>query len=596
MDIPEINDTQENVDINSYFIEFVKSKPLLFFIYFLLLFLYPLHRVILPKYYGKVISNLKDNSKLSFNSDFVQNILMLLGIYVLIQVMYSVMYKVQGIFIPDFSEFSIQKIFTSLLSNKDLDYDNLETGEILSKIIKVPNIIYKYLDLLKSLLFSQIMVIASCLYHYFNVSNTTGFIFCFLVVGVLILQYISYELTLKIELKREQSKDSIYQHFQDVLNNLISVIVCKQEEHEKKVLHTVFEPYVEVFKRSLNMNFIIRIIFSLFNIFSFILLNYIIYKEYVKKTITKEHFISSFIVTYSVLGIFSESYYAVRSIIDMYSQVKDMEDYFNEQKETEDENTAKSTVNMGFNNGDIEINNVSYVYKGNETFKDETYSYALKDVSIKIKKNENVAIVGQIGSGKSTLIKLLMKLSKPTKGNIKINGINLQTISREELYDNIFYVPQKPKLLNRSLYENLIYGLEEKLGTNKSENINKINETMKKMKLSQNIIKIFNEKMDQPMGVDGVKLSGGQRQIVWIVRAMMRNTSILILDEPSASLDKENKKIILDTIKEVGKNKTVIIISHDNIDESFRKIELKQGKLVENNNNGNNMFSFMNFF
>ena len=124
----------------------------------------------------------------------------------------------------------------------------------------------------------------------------------------------------------------------------------------------------------------------------------------------------------------------------------------------------------------------------------------------------------------------------------------------------------------------------------------KINETMKKMKLSENIIKIFNEKMDQPMGVDGVKLSGGQRQIVWIVRAMMRNTTILILDEPTASLDKENKKIILDTIKEVGKDKTVIIISHDNIDESFRKIELKQGKLVENNSKGNNMFSFMNFF
>ena len=568
----------------------------MFFIYFILLFLYPLHRVILPKYYGKVISNLKDTAQLNLNSEFAQNIFMLLGIYVLIQVMYAIMYKVQGIFIPDFSEFSIQKIFTSLLSNKELDYDNLETGEILSKIIKVPNIIYKYLDLLKSLLFSQIMVIASCLYHYFNVSKSTGFVFCFLVIGVLILQYISYELTLNIELKREQSKDSIYQHFQDVLNNLISVVVCKQEEHEKKVLHKVFTPYVEVFKRSLNMNFIIRIIFSLFNIFSFILLNYVIYKEYIKKTITKEHFISSFIVTYSVLGIFSESYYAVRSIIDMYSQVKDMEDYFNGKTKDEDENTAKSMVNMGFSDGDIEINNVSYVYKGNEKFKDETYSYALKDVSIKIKKNENVAIVGQIGSGKSTLIKLLMKLSKPTKGNIKINGVNLQTISREELYDNIFYVPQKPKLLNRSLYENLIYGLEEKLGSNKSENIAKINETMKKMKLSENIIKIFYEKMDQPMGVDGVKLSGGQRQIVWIVRAMMRNTTILILDEPTASLDKENKKIILDTIKEGGKDKTVIIISHDNIDESFRKIELKQGKLVENNSNGNNMFSFMNFF
>ena len=113
MDIPKINEEKQKVDINSYFIEFVKSKPLLFFIYFILLFLYPLHRVILPKYYGKVISNLKDTAQLNLNSEFAQNIFMLLGIYVLIQVMYAIMYKVQGIFIPDFSEFSIQKIFTS---------------------------------------------------------------------------------------------------------------------------------------------------------------------------------------------------------------------------------------------------------------------------------------------------------------------------------------------------------------------------------------------------------------------------------------------------------------------------------------------------
>ena len=168
MNSTNIIDEDKKVDINSYFIEFVKSKPLLFFIYFLLLFLYPLHRVILPKYYGKVISSLKDNVKMNLKSDFIQNTIFLLGIYVVIQFMYSLMYKVQGIFIPDFSEFSIQKIFSNLLSNKGLDYDNLETGEILSKIIKVPNIIYKYLDLLKSLLFSQIMVIASCLHHYFN--------------------------------------------------------------------------------------------------------------------------------------------------------------------------------------------------------------------------------------------------------------------------------------------------------------------------------------------------------------------------------------------------------------------------------------------
>ena len=77
---------------------------------------YPLYKVTIPKYYGKVISSLKDSAKMDFKSDFVQNTMFLLGIYVLIQFMYSTMYKVQGIFIPDFSEFSIQKIFSSLFS------------------------------------------------------------------------------------------------------------------------------------------------------------------------------------------------------------------------------------------------------------------------------------------------------------------------------------------------------------------------------------------------------------------------------------------------------------------------------------------------
>ena len=193
----------DKININSYFEEYVKLNPLTFIIYFLLLFLYPLHRVVLPKYYGKVISSLKGDEGKS-NSTFLSNIKLLLIIYIIIQVMYSIMYKVQGIIIPKFSEFSIQKIFSTLLNNKGLDYDNLETGEILSKIIKVPNIIYKYLDLLRSLLFSQLIVIVACVYHYFNVSMELGIIFCFLVVGILILQFISYKTTLNIELEKEK--------------------------------------------------------------------------------------------------------------------------------------------------------------------------------------------------------------------------------------------------------------------------------------------------------------------------------------------------------------------------------------------------------
>jgi ABC-type multidrug transport system fused ATPase/permease subunit len=572
----------DKINITKYFYQYVKQNPLLFLADFLLLFVYPLHRVVLPKYYGKVITSLKGNININEKSNFVKNLFHLLIIYVIIQFMYTLNYKIQGYIIPKFSEFSIQKIFENILGNKNIDYENLETGEILAKIIKVPNVIYSFMDLLRSLLFSQFMVIGSVMFHYYTVSLNALLTFIFLVCGMMILQYISYQLTLNVELNREKRKDKVYQHFQDVLNNLISVVICKQEEHEKSQLHEIFKPYIEIFKKSMNLNFIMRIIFSLFNIFSFILLNYMIYKEYANKNISKELFVSSFIVTYSILGLFNEGYYSIRSIIGMYSQVNDMENFFNEtpSMKRQDKTNMESKKTSKFNHGDIEVNNVSYVYKGNKNMDDKEYIYALNNVSVKIKKNENVAIVGQIGSGKSTLVKLLLKLNSPTSGNIKIGGIDISSFTREELLDHVFYVPQKPKLLNRTLYDNIIYGMENN-GKSREENIKHVSEIMKNMGISDDVIQIFMKKMDTQLGVDGVKLSGGQRQIVWIIRAMLRDPSILIFDEPTSALDQNNKQIIIDTIKGVGKSKTVIIITHDQIDNEFRKIELKQGKLIQ---------------
>ena len=169
----------------------------------------------------------------------------------------------------------------------------------------------------------------------------------------------------------------------------------------------------------------------------------------------------------------------------------------------------------------------------------------------------------------------------------KIGNTDIANIEREELLDYLFYVPQKPKLLNRTLYDNIMYGLEEN-GKTKEENIRMIQDILKKMGISKNIQEIFMEKMDIEMGIDGVKLSGGQRQMVWIIRAMMRDPSILIFDEPTSALDKENKNIIMNAIKKIGQDKTIIIISHDNVDYDFRKITLRQGKVISGGTEGNN--------
>lgn len=564
----------EKVNINDYFVEFMKKNKIKFFIYLSLLIVYPLQRIILPKYYGIIISTLNKGKR----NTFLNNVKIFLLIYIVIQILFTFDHYLQGSLIPKFSEYSVQQIFSNIVQNKKLNYDNLEVGEILSKIIKVPSIIYSYLDLLRWVIFGQAAILIAAIIHYKNVSNKVFYTFLFLVFAFILLQCINFYGTLGIEINREKEKDKVYQHFQDLLNNLISVVVCKQESSEKKHLHIKFQPYIKAFIASININVIYRSIFGIFNVISFILMNYLLYKEYELNHISKETFLSSFIITYSILQLFSNANHLLRTMVDTYSQVKDMEHYFNEKTDFE-ENTQKHPEDKKFSKGQISFQNIIYQYKENAEFKDK-YAYAVKNINIDIRENEHVAIIGQIGSGKSTLVKLLMKFFEPTEGDIFINNINLKHISRNELYDHIFYIPQKPHLLNRTLYENIYYGIEEEKG-DKEKNIEKIKHIMEEMNIEQNIIDIFMEKMDQPLGNDGVKLSGGQRQIVWIIRAMLRNTAIIVFDEPTSALDKQNKAKIMKVIKDIGKNKTIIIISHDEIDSSFRKIHLKQGEVIE---------------
>jgi ABC-type multidrug transport system fused ATPase/permease subunit len=306
------------------------------------------------------------------------------------------------------------------------------------------------------------------------------------------------------------------------------------------------------------------------------------------KNISKEEFISSFIVTFSILNLFTDANYSIRLVVDMYSQVRDMESYFNKTNETTGKmrdfqsSSPHSTGYKRFSQGTISFRNVSYQYDNEnaESNVSQKPDYALKYITLDIHQNEDVAIVGQIGSGKSTLIKLILKFYEPTDGDIFINGINLKDIHRDELYEHVFYIPQKPKLLNRTLYENITYGLDIHTN-NKPQMLQKIYRTFVSMNLEDDIIDVFRDKMDQPLGSDGTKLSGGQRQMVWIIRAMLRNPDIIIFDEPTSALDKKNKDKIMKMIKKIGENKTIIVISHDEMKEFFRTITLKQGQLTE---------------
>jgi ABC-type multidrug transport system fused ATPase/permease subunit len=216
-------------------------------------------------------------------------------------------------------------------------------------------------------------------------------------------------------------------------------------------------------------------------------------------------------------------------------------------------------------------------------FQDIDFSYVsndmdrpvFKDFTLDINLYEKTLIVGEIGSGKSTIISLLLKYQTPQKGDVFLKGVPYSDIPNSTVRKNISYIPQSPILLNRTVYENIVYGITPEPSK----------ETVEKLIIDMRLSRFLNglpKGLDTPVGVHGSKLSGGQKQITWILKAILMNPEIIIMDEPTSAVDDETKGIIHFLLEKVMQGKTVIMITHDPYLLKFanRVIKLKDGKLV----------------
>ena len=198
---------------------------------------------------------------------------------------------------------------------------------------------------------------------------------------------------------------------------------------------------------------------------------------------------------------------------------------------------------------EIKYENVSFKYNEGEKF-------VIDDINISIKKGQRIGFIGTTGSGKSTLIDLLMGLIEPTNGTVLVDGVGLNKKNTHAWQKNISHVPQNIYLLDSSFTANIAFGIP------KSEtDFDLVRSSADQAKLSK-FIESNSEGYDAMLGERGVRLSGGQKQRVGIARALYNNTKVLILDEATSALDGATEKDIMDSIHDIDDEITVIIIAH----------------------------------
>ena len=220
--------------------------------------------------------------------------------------------------------------------------------------------------------------------------------------------------------------------------------------------------------------------------------------------------------------------------------------------------------------GNIEFDNIVFTYDGNE-------KPTIKGFSAKVKSGQKVAIVGPTGAGKTTMVNLLMKFYNIDKGDIKIDNVSINDVSRENIHDLFTMVLQDTWMFDASVKDNIIYN-------NKNISLDKVKEVCKTVGI-HHFIKTLPNGYDTIIS-DNDSISSGQRQLLTIARAMINDTPFLILDEATSNVDTRTEELVQKAMDNLAKNKTSFIIAHrlSTIKNADLILVMKDGNIIEQGN------------
>ncbi|XP_065878935.1 ABC transporter B family member 2 [Euphorbia lathyris] len=219
--------------------------------------------------------------------------------------------------------------------------------------------------------------------------------------------------------------------------------------------------------------------------------------------------------------------------------------------------------------GSIELRSVEFSYPSRPDV------IIFKDLDLRVRSGKNVALVGQSGCGKSSVLSLILRFYDPTAGKVMIDGIDIKKLKLKDLRRHIGLVQQEPALFGTSIYENILYGKE---GASEGEVIEAA-----KLANAHTFISSLPEGYSTKVGERGVQLSGGQKQRVAIARAVLKNPEILLLDEATSALDVESERIVQQALDRLMRNRTTIMVAHrlTTIKNADQISVIQGGKIME---------------
>lgn len=543
---------------------FIKEHPWLVSLNLAFLFTYPLQDIILPHFYGKVMEGV---SKGQSPDNYLVIIVCLL---VFIQLVSLVADYHNAKLLPALENYVRSVLLKRIFNMYQEEYKELETGYVIVKMTKIPSLLGTWLDKLKNTIMPYFLVYFFAIIYFFMIDPQLA-ISLMITIGIVVFVALRSPLVCeKPSIARDKRYHDIQRQVDDVLNNLFAVFGARQQNAEIKRLNDFAKVYVEHYKNTMKCA-IGQMVCTIPFIIAFIIFFVARCSSLVSDgKLASSKFISMFIIFLYILNTLTILNDQLKDIIFDWGVIQGAtEDLFDDTIKTHRKKSkASAPCPQHIPDKGVVFDNVTFQYP-------KTSRTILNGVSLHVQKGERVCFVGDIGSGKSTILKLILKYYTPTSGKIYYDGMPYSSIDIAKLRSKIGYVPQQSILFNRSILDNILYG-------NKVHNRDDVLSAVKVFNLDNEFSK-FEKGLDTNVGKNGTNLSGGQRQLVWCLRVLLQNPEVVVLDEPTASIDDKTKEVLHNMLDTIMKNKTVLMVTHDPflVKISTRIVKLEKGKVAD---------------
>ena len=467
---------------------------------------------------------------------------------------------------------------------KTATYANNSTGTFVQRIANDPNrlsgLLVQVVDNLSTVLENLII----CVYIFF-----LNYIIGFILLAALIIAFVIDRFRLKLLKKNRKISSDKY----DKINSLTTEIVKSErdikslgmEEKLKSMTNDYYGDYNKFNYKMYMKNVILsrsREIINLLFSMGALALGIILMERALLV-------VSSFMIIYSNRSAFQRFVYLINNILDIINEFS----VYNERIFALFDNKkfpieTFGTVQLSSVVGEIEFKHVTFAYDDNLGKNEKILisndfnkndkncsDKVLNDLSFKIEPNTTVAFVGKSGGGKSTILGLISKMYEVNEGEVLIDGVNINDLTKESIRNNITLVNQFPYIFDTSIYENLLFAKNDATQE-------EIDEAIEKSYLKE-FVDSLKDGLNTIVGESGIKLSGGQRQRLAIARALLRKSSIILFDESTSSLDNFAQEHIKKSIDSLKGKSTVVIVAHrlSTIKNADKIFFLDEGKIID---------------